>query len=190
MPAAPARSFLRLVQAHRRIDRDSLLTAAVYAAQAVVCTFLVMFVYDRFGLGSSMWAVVSAVLVLQSGLKQSYGASATRFVSNLIGALTGAIVDKLHGNGPVDVMVALVLVVAFCELLRLDQGLRSACASVAIVMMSVNGSVVAHATERRVLSVIIGCSTALVVRILADRIQRVVGTAESEPAAPTGMDEG
>ena len=58
-----------------------------------------------------MWAIVSAVLVLQPGLEQSYGASATRFVSNLIGALTGAAVDWLYGHGGVDVIVALVLVV-------------------------------------------------------------------------------
>ena len=94
-----------------------------------------MWIYGYFQLGSAMWAVVSAVLVLQPGLEQSYGASATRFVANLTGALTGAIVDKVHGHGAADLMIALVLVVAFCELLRLDQGLRSACASVVIVMM-------------------------------------------------------
>jgi uncharacterized membrane protein YgaE (UPF0421/DUF939 family) len=182
-------SFLRLVQARRAIDRDSLITAAFYAGQAVVCTFLVMFVYARLHLGSAMWAVVSTVLVLQPGLRQSYGASATRFVSNLIGAVTGAVVDKLHGHGPADVMVALVRGVGFCELLRLDQGLRSACASVAIVMMSVNGAVVRYATERRVLAVVIGCSAALVVRILTHRIQEALAKLE-HGAAPAGLDEG
>jgi len=186
------RSFLRLVQSPRRIDRVSAVTAAVYATQAVICTFLVMYVYERFQLGGSMWAVVSAVLVLQPDLKRSYGASATRFVANLIGALTGAVVDKVHGHGLVDVMVALVLVVAFCELLRLDQGLCSACASTAIVMMSVNGAVVAHATERRVLSVLIGCSVALVVRILSEYVLRFFGIAAPAPGLdrPADVEEG
>ena len=181
------RSFLNLVQSPRPLDRASALGAAIYALESVVCTAIVMYVYDRFDLGSAMWAVVSAVLVLQPGLEQSYGASATRFVSNLIGALTGAVVDRVHGHGAVDVMVALVLVVAFCELLRLDQGLRSACASVIIVMMG--GTLVAHATERRVLAVVIGCITALVVRIAAERILRhLPGTTRT--GGSTQVDEG
>jgi uncharacterized membrane protein YgaE (UPF0421/DUF939 family) len=146
----------------------------MYTLQAVACATIVLLIYGHFELGSAMWAVVSAVLVLQPGLEQSYGASATRFVSNLIGALTGAVVDHLHGHSAADVMVALALVVGFCELLRLDQGLRSACASVVIVMMSVGGTVVAQTTEKRVLAVVIGCSTALVVRILAERTQRLL----------------
>jgi uncharacterized membrane protein YgaE (UPF0421/DUF939 family) len=186
------RSFLKHVQAPRRLTRASAVAAAFYAAQAVVCTFVVIAIYNRFELGSAMWAVVSAVLVLQPGLEQSYGASVTRFISNLIGAITGALVDKLHGHGPADVMLALVLVVGFCELLRLDQGLRSACASAAIVMMSVGGAVVAHATERRVLAVVIGCTTALAVRLLFERIEQRLrpGIAGPRPAAPAQVDEG
>src|SRR5262249_4456664 len=141
-------------------------------------------------LGNAMWAIVSAVLVLQPGLEQSYGASATRFVSNLIGALTGAAVDKLHGHGPADVMVALVLVVGLCELLRLDQGLRSACASVIIVMMSVGDAVVAQATERRLLSVFIGCSTALAVYVVTEQLRKRLRVPAGQGAAPAQMEEG
>jgi uncharacterized membrane protein YgaE (UPF0421/DUF939 family) len=165
------RSFLKMVQSPRRVSRASVLTAAFYALEAVVCAAIVI-VYRRFALGSAMWAVVSAVLVLQPGIEQSYGASATRFVANLTGALTGAAVDHLHGHSAADVMIALALVVGFCELLRLDQGMRSACASVVIVMMSVGAADVTQTTERRVLSVVIGCSTALVVRMVDERLQR------------------
>jgi uncharacterized membrane protein YgaE (UPF0421/DUF939 family) len=163
------RSFLKLVQSPRPIGRSSILGAALYALQSVICATILILLYRHFQLGSAMWAVVSAVLVLQPGLEQSYGASATRFLSNLVGALTGAVVDRLHGNGAADVMVALVLVVGFCELLRLDQGLRSACASLIIVMMG--GTAVSYATERRVLAVVIGCCTAMLVRIVAERMQ-------------------
>jgi len=167
------RSFLRLAQSPRAVDRASLTTAALYAAQAVVCAIVVMLLYNRLHWGSPLWAVVSAVLVLQPGLKQSYGASATRFLSNLVGAVTGALVDHVHGHGPVDVLVALVLVVFFCELLRLDRGLRSACACVAIVMMTSYDAVVAYATERRVLAVMAGCITALIIQILTYRILKL-----------------
>jgi uncharacterized membrane protein YgaE (UPF0421/DUF939 family) len=166
------RSFPSLVRAPRPIDRNSVLGAVLYALQAVVCTWIVIYIYQRFQLGRAMWAVVSAVLVLQPGLEQSYGASATRFVSNLIGALTGAVVDKLHGHGAADVMAALALVVGFCEVLRLDQGLRSACASVAIVMMSV------------------GCSTALAVRVVAGRIETFLHPGTTRRSGSTQVDEG
>ena len=184
------RSFLNLVRARRPIDRDSILGAVLYALEAVVCTAIVIYIYQQFQLGSAMWAVVSAVLVLQPGLEQSYGASATRFASNLIGALTGAMVDKLHGHTAADVMVALALVVGCCELLRLDQGLRSACASAAIVMMSVNGAVVANATERRVMAVVIGCSTALVVRVAAERIEALLRIRRPRRKDSVQVDEG
>jgi uncharacterized membrane protein YgaE (UPF0421/DUF939 family) len=183
------RSFLKKVQSPRRISRASVLSAAFYALEAVVCAAIVMVVYRRFALGSAMWAVVSAVLVLQPGIEQSYGASATRFVANLTGALTGAAVDRLHGHSAAEVMVALALVVGFCELLRLDQGMRSACASVVIVMMSVGAADVTQTTERRVLSVVIGCSTALAVRIADERLHRwLLGVAGRTGSAQ--VDEG
>lgn len=178
------RSILKQVQAPRPLSRAGVIAAAFYAAQAVAAALVVMAIYHCFELGSGMWAVVSAVLVLQSGVEQSYDASATRFIANIIGAFTGALVDKLHGHGPGDVLVALVLVVGFCEILRLDQGLRSACVAAVIVKMSVGGAVVAYAAERRVLAVLIGCTTALAVRILFERIvQRLrLGITGSDPA--------
>jgi len=182
------RSFLKLVQSPRPLGRHSVLGAALYAMQAVICAAIVILIYWHFQLGNAMWAVVSAVLVLQPGLEQSYGASATRFVSNLIGALTGAAVDRLHGHEAADVMVALVLVVAFCEILRLDQGLRSACASVIIVMMG--GTAVSYATERRVLAVVIGCSTALLVRIAAERTQSLLKLGPPRKGGSAQVDEG
>jgi Flp pilus assembly protein TadB len=100
------RAFLQHVQSPRRVDRQSALAAAFYAFEAVVCAAIVTGLYTYLQPGSAMWAVVSAVLVLQPGWEQSYGASATRFASNLIGALPGAIVDKLHGHGAVDAMAA------------------------------------------------------------------------------------
>jgi uncharacterized membrane protein YgaE (UPF0421/DUF939 family) len=162
--------------------------AALYALEAAVCLLLVLWIYERFQLGSPMWAIVSAVLVLQPGLEQSYGASATRCVSNLIGALTGAAVNWLHGHDALDVIVALALVVCFCEILRLDQGLRSACASVVIVMMSV--AEVAQTTERRVLAVVIGCSTALIVQVASEWIRKLLLAGESKRDGPVQMDEG
>lgn len=183
--------ILKQVQSPRPVNRASVTGAALYAFEAAVCMLVVVLIYQRFQLGSAMWAVVSAVLVLQPGLEESYGASATRFASNLIGAATGAVVDRLHGHGTADVIVALALVVAFCEVLRLDQGLRSACASVIIVMMSVGSEVVAQTTERRVLSVVIGCSTALLVRFAAEPVQRLlrVGSGGRPPGSPQ-VDEG
>jgi len=184
------RSFLKLVQSPRAVDRSSVLGAALYAVEAVICASAVSFVYRYFQLGSALWAVVSAVLVLQPGLAQSYGASATRFVSNLIGALAGVAVDRLFGHGWAEVMVALILVVGLCELLRLDQGLRTACATVLIVMMSSTSDVVAYATESRVLAVIIGCSTALAVRMAADRIQQLLRVGPHGRGGAAQADEG
>jgi uncharacterized membrane protein YgaE (UPF0421/DUF939 family) len=67
-------------------------------------------------------------------------------------------------------------VIIIGERLRLDKGLRSACASVVIVMMSAESSPL-HRGVERASSVAIGCAVALVLQLLmqpvVSRLDRV-----------------
>jgi uncharacterized membrane protein YgaE (UPF0421/DUF939 family) len=156
--------ILRDIQAQRRSDLQTLTESCAYAAQAVVATVLVVLLYRWLGKGSAMWAAVSAVLVLQPRFQRSLAASAIRVIANLLGAGIGvgislAIPERLEA-----VVISLVLIVLACEWLRLDAGVRSACASVLIVTMA-PGSLVARG-EERALAVCIGCGVALSLQVV------------------------
>ena len=72
-------------------------------------------------------------------------------------------------------LLALVLVVFICDLLKLDLGLRTACVSVAVIMLRSEGHVLTTSRERLV-AVVIGCVTALLVQLLAKAVQKNSGS--------------
>ena len=154
--------ILREIQAQRQSDLQTLAESFAYAAQAVVATALVIALYDWLGKGTAMWAAVSAVLVLQPRFQRSLAASATRVIANLLGAGIGVAVSLAIPQRVVAVLVSLTLIVVACEWLRLDTGLRSACASVLIVTMA-PGPLVERG-EARASAVCIGCGVALVLQ--------------------------
>jgi uncharacterized membrane protein YgaE (UPF0421/DUF939 family) len=156
--------LLRDIQAKRQSDRQTLTESCAYAAQAVVATLLVLALYQWLGKGSAMWAAVSAVLVLQPRFQRSLAASAIRVIANLLGAGIGVGVSLAIPQRIAAVMVSLVLIVLACEFLRLDAGVRSACASVLIVTMA-PGPLVARG-EERASAVCIGCGVALALQVV------------------------
>jgi uncharacterized membrane protein YgaE (UPF0421/DUF939 family) len=157
--------LLRDIQAQRQLDLQSLTDSCAYAVQAVIATLVVLALYDWLGRydwlgkGTAMWAAVSAVLVLQPRFRRSLAASAIRVIANLLGAGIGVAVSLTIPNHLAAVLISLVLIVLACEWLRLDAGLRSACASVLIVTMA-PGDLLARG-EERALAVCIGCAVAL-----------------------------
>jgi uncharacterized membrane protein YgaE (UPF0421/DUF939 family) len=116
-----------------------------------------------------MWAVVSAVLVLQPAFDQSFSTALIRVVANLFGAAVGSLIIVSHGHSVEDICVALAVVIIVGERLRLDKGLRSACASVVIVMMSTESSAL-HRGVERASSVAIGCAVALILQLVMQPI--------------------
>jgi len=156
--------LLRDIQAQRQSDLQTLTESCAYAAQAVVATVLVILLYRWLGKGSAMWAAVSAVLVLQPRFHRSLAASAIRVIANLLGAGIGVAVSLAVPQRIVAVGISLTLIVIACELLRLDAGVRSACASVLIVTMA-PGSLVERGEERAV-AVCIGCGVALALQVV------------------------
>ena len=154
-------AFLDSVRAQREI---SFYQALIFAAQAVICTLAALAIYDWAGAAGGMWAAVSAILVLQLHVRKSLAASIVRVLANLIGVATGVVVSMAFPHGPAAVAVSLVVVILLCELLRLDLGLRSACASLLIVTLSPDPALL-HRGEQRAVAVIIGCGIALVVQL-------------------------
>ena len=134
------------------------------ALEAAICCVVIISAYNYAHFAGAMWAVVSAVLVLQPAFEQSLSTALIRVVANLFGAAVGSFVTVSHGHSTEDICVALAVVIIVGERLRLDKGLRSACASVVIVMMSTDSSVL-HRGVERASSVAIGCAIALVLQL-------------------------
>ena len=93
-------------------------------------------------------------------MEKSLAASIVRVLANLIGVGTGVIVSMAFPQGFAAVAVSLVVVILLCELLRLDLGVRSACASLLIVMLSPDPALL-HRGEQRAAAVIVGCGIGL-----------------------------
>jgi len=150
--------------------RESMLLAAIYTAQAVLCTAVLTLAYAWEKAPDVGWAIISSILVLQPGITESLSASIVRILANIVGATVALIVVGFLGIGLWQVLAAIVVIVFICELLRLDMGLRAACVS-AIIIMTFRESSVFMAAVARSISVIIGSALAVVVQVGGSRLK-------------------
>jgi uncharacterized membrane protein YgaE (UPF0421/DUF939 family) len=169
-------TFLATVRAEREL---SLAQACIFAAQAVICTLAAVMIYRWADASGGMWAAVSAILVLQPGVRQSLAASVVRVIANLLGAGIGIVVSLLYPHGLAAVALSLALLVLVCEFLRLDMGLRSACASLLIVTLSADPEVLHRGVERAI-AVCVGCGIALILQLSLFWLRRRAGVVLEE----------
>jgi uncharacterized membrane protein YgaE (UPF0421/DUF939 family) len=169
----PIHSILNIAQADRPNTTRSWLLALIAAGQAALSTLILIFLYRFAGWHEVLWAVISAVLVVQPGFRQSLTSLVTRVIANIVGACTGLVVGLLIKDPTAAVVLALVIVILLCELWRLDVGVRPACASVIIVMMFGEGHLLGSSLNR-VVAVAIGCTIAVLVQLLTVPLVRRV----------------
>jgi hypothetical protein len=163
------------IQSQRERKGQGLALATLFSAQVLICAGVLHAGYHLAGANDVYWAIISAILVLQPGLLQSANASVTRIAANMIGAVTGLTISYALGTDGWHVAIALVVVIFICEPLRLDFGLRTACVSAIIVMTAHGGESVLLNGVERCLAVVIGCSLAMVVQLLAERVRQKLG---------------
>ncbi len=165
--------LLQLIQAQRPHDRQSLKTAALYAAQVVVASSLLLVGYHYVNERQSVWALVSAMAVTEPALQQSIVASATRIAASIVGGVAGMLAVHFLGYGAWQFLLTIVVVIFLCERLRLDSAVRNACVTVVIVMMFQEGKLFAWGSGR-VIAVVVGCVLALMVQLAFDRAQKLL----------------
>jgi uncharacterized membrane protein YgaE (UPF0421/DUF939 family) len=119
---------------------------------------------------SALWAIISAVLVLQPDPVATRRNSLTRFAATLIGgaASVGAVAIGLEGTAAF--LVALVVTVTLCAALALQDGLRPGVVCTAVLLIHPDGPVTQADELRfavdRILAVIGGGVVALAVAYL------------------------
>lgn len=156
----------------QRIDRRRLADTMVQALEAIVCTFAIELGFAAAHKPGAIWALVSAVIVLRPGFEDSLRASEVRIAANMVGAVVGVAVGMAAGStGATEIALALSVVILICHWPPLENGVRSACAGVVIVMMHNEGSI-RHMGLERLAAVVVGCLTALVVGYLGDQLSR------------------
>jgi uncharacterized membrane protein YgaE (UPF0421/DUF939 family) len=164
-------AILRLIRSQPRPTGESVRTAAMYAAQVLVTVGLLLIAYRFLDAKAVMWALVSAVLVVQPVFVQSIATSVVRVAANTVGGLVGILMAHFFGDGVWQMLVALVIVIAVCERLRLDLGLRTACVSLIIIMMSHGNGVFSTGTQR-LGAVVVGCVSALIVQMIFEAVRQ------------------
>src|SRR5579862_9142126 len=177
----PYFDLLRRVQAPRRTTPQSLGLAVVFAIEALIAAIILLAIYTFFSLNGYWWSLVSAILVLQPGVEQSFNTALVRIAANIVGASAGLAVGFYFGVEIPAVLAAIVIVVFVCEVFRLDLGLRSACVSV-IIVMTHEGRVLESGAERFI-AVISGCLLALVLQLVVESTLSRLGWLPRLPAA-------
>jgi uncharacterized membrane protein YgaE (UPF0421/DUF939 family) len=139
---------------------------------------------------SALWAIISAILVLQPDPVATRRNSLVRFAATAIGGLAsvGAVAVGLQGN--IAFLVALAVTCTCCAALGLAEGLRPACVCTAVLLIRTDG-VVAQGDELRfaidrILSVIGGAIVALAVSYLPGWRPEAAATARGTRPASSG----
>lgn len=128
-----------------------------------------------FHIANPIWAVVSAVVVILPEIKGSVASAGLRVVANLIGAGIGVAIAQVDLPMIAAMIAGLIAVAAACRWLALDGAARSAGVALMIVLMRDERGVLGS-SETRVVLVMLGCATALVVTL-------VVAGAENQASA-------
>jgi uncharacterized membrane protein YgaE (UPF0421/DUF939 family) len=154
--------------------RETMLVAALYATQAIICVVLLEWIYGWGHWLGVLWAMIAAILALQPGLSQSVVTSIIRIAANTVGAgvalgVAHLHLAKLHLTVELQLILSLVIIVFTCELLRLNLALRTACVAAIIVLTANDGHVRTSALER-FSATVAGCLMALIVQVCTDLV--------------------
>ncbi len=137
-----------------------LIQAGKTALAAALCWWLAL----RFGLHDGYWGSISAIIVLQSNVGATIGASRDRILGTVIGSIFG-FTFSLFGSPPWNYLLAVFCAMALCGLLGFRNSSRLAGVTITIVMLVQSSSHRSIALDR-VLQVLLGILVAVAVTTL------------------------
>ncbi len=171
--------------------REAVLAWSPRAYEArLVFTALLAGLLARWAHLSSVWAVISAILVLQPDPVATRRNSLTRFVATVIGgaASVGAVALRLEGT--LAFLAALSVTATLCAAFGLEEGLRPACVTTAVLLIRPPSHVAQSEELRfavdRILAVVGGGVVALAVAYLPGWRPEAAATARGGRASSGG----
>jgi uncharacterized membrane protein YgaE (UPF0421/DUF939 family) len=160
------------------------LTAFIYtskAALAAVAAFLLCRLVTLATVNAA-WAAISAVIVIQPFLHTSLRASVVRVQANFIAAIVGGALNACVGVPLLDLFLGIMAVGMVCHHLKMDDGLRAAYAATAIITLTMQGDHSWFGSISRVIAVLLGCLSALLVNVLFDHFSAQIAHKTSASA--------
>lgn len=119
-----------------RIELPLALRAGVAASFALIVELLFGAYFPRPDrLISGLWCVVTAIIVSQSNLGSTLKAAKNRFLGVFIGCILGGLFTTYFGANILSVGISISLTVIICSIMNLQDSLRIASLSVAVVML-------------------------------------------------------
>jgi uncharacterized membrane protein YccC len=159
-----------------------------YTIEVLASVTILLLGYHAAGAHGAVWAVITAVLILQPGLSTSFRASGVRIIATLVGASVGTAVALPIGRNNTAVLLGLVGAILVCYLLRLDAHVRQACLTVPIVQMWPDNSLV-HVDSQRIIAILVGCIVPLIVQfgdaLIWCQVRRLIGRERAEAVRPS-----
>jgi uncharacterized membrane protein YgaE (UPF0421/DUF939 family) len=168
----------------RQIWRTGAIRALLRSLALMVAIIAILTFYRVLDLPAESWAVISAMLVLHTQAKASFRLALIRVAANVVGACVALLALHLDGSAIPAIAIALLLVGLICHLAYLDDGLRSAYVSVAIVMAA-DKFVTFSPPLDRIGSVTFGSLVGAGVSLLTERVESWWATRMAQQTADT-----
>src|SRR5258708_36024653 len=132
MTDTPEASFYRLTPHQAGLVKQAVKTAVAAMASLYASRFL--------KLPEGYWAVISAIIVMQSDLAATLKTSVNRLAGTAIGAVVGGIVATLLGIHIWSLGIAVMAAILVCALLDRWESYRFAGVTVTVVMLASHGA--------------------------------------------------
>ncbi len=148
--------------------RERLRSGIGYGLRCVVAAALSYYASRWLGLGLGFWGAITSIAVMQSTYADVRSSSRDQLIGALIGGALG-LASAVWGHDKFPVyLLAVMLGMVICWLLRMGAAGRIAAITTTIVMLVPIGGTFAHVALMRVLEVALGAFCALAVTRVAD----------------------
>jgi uncharacterized membrane protein YgaE (UPF0421/DUF939 family) len=119
-------------------NQKAILYVSIETAVVGIVCFIIgervsQWVHDGKGYIDGLWCMISALVVLQSFISETLKASKDRIVGTLVASVLAGLICVLLGYGYLAIFSSLVLSVYVMNLLKMEDGVRIATATAAVI---------------------------------------------------------
>lgn len=170
------------------LERPDTTSSLIFCTKCALAALLAYEAHFALGLHGAPWAPVSAVLVTHPSLHPSLRAAMIRVLTNLIGAGIGVLLALFIPQHALALALGVFFTGLACYFTRLDEGLRSGCVAVLIILMNREGDIWTHSLDR-LISVWVGCVCAVLFTIFFDTLFSKILRRVKKPLSAPGHHE-
>src|ERR1700678_1914048 len=126
-------SILTRLHENEPAKLDRRWVATRYGVEILTSMMILLWGYHMARAQGAVWAIITAILILQPGLDRSMSASGVIIVATLLGSSAGTVAALLIPGDAAALLAGVLFTVILCHLFRLDLHVRLGCLTVPIV---------------------------------------------------------